>query len=159
MDLVPRNVRWNSRALEHLSHFFSVLIFTASSDEWEDEIWVLKETPSSEPAPHVAHTYTATKLDKMDEAKRYRLTGTGCRSLLRDTARIQQIHRRMPAANHWTENGTHIEGILERTERAEGAWDPIWTIMSTNQSFQGLSHYPKTIHGLTLDSDLIGSNE
>jgi len=28
-------------------------------------------------APHVAHTYTATKLDKMDEAKKCRLTGTG----------------------------------------------------------------------------------
>jgi len=54
----------------------------------------------SEPAPHVAHTYTATQLDKMDEAKKCRLTGTGCSSLLRDRARIQQIHRRMPAANH-----------------------------------------------------------
>jgi len=32
----------------------------------------------------------------MDEAKKCRLTGTGCRSLLRDTARIWQIHRRMP---------------------------------------------------------------
>jgi len=27
--------------------------------------------------------------------------------------------------------------------------------MPTNQSFQGLSHYPKSIHGLTLDSDLM----
>jgi len=45
-------------------------------------------------------TYTATQLDKMDEAKKCRLTGTRCRSLLRDTAMIQQIHRRMPAANH-----------------------------------------------------------
>jgi len=49
-----------------------------------------------EPAPHVAHI----KLGKMDEAKKCRLTGTGCRSLLRDTARIQQIHKQMPAANH-----------------------------------------------------------
>jgi len=54
----------------------------------------------SEPAPHVAHTYTATQLDKMDEAKKCRPTGAGCRSLLRETARIQQIQRRMPAANH-----------------------------------------------------------
>jgi len=30
--------------------------------------------------------------------------------------------------------------------------------MPTNQSFQGLSHYPKTIHGRTLGSNLIGSN-
>jgi len=54
----------------------------------------------SESPPHVAHTYTGTKLDEMDEAKKCRLTGTSCRSLLRDTARIQQIHRRMPAAKH-----------------------------------------------------------
>jgi len=44
-------------------------------------------------------------------------------------------------------------------EELEGARDPICTTMPTNQSFQGLSHYLKTIHGLTLDSDLIGSNE
>jgi len=31
--------------------------------------------------------------------------------------------------------------------------------MPTNQSFQGLSYYPKTIHGLTLGSKCIGSNE
>jgi len=31
--------------------------------------------------------------------------------------------------------------------------------MPSNQSFQGLSHYLKTIHGLTLDSHLIGNNE
>jgi len=31
--------------------------------------------------------------------------------------------------------------------------------MPSNQSFQGLSHYPKTIYGLTLDSNCIGSNE
>jgi len=36
----------------------------------------------------------------------------------RDTARIQQIQRRMPAANHWTENRTLIQGIRERTGRA-----------------------------------------
>jgi len=30
----------------------------------------------------------------MDEAKKCRLTGAGCRSLLRDTARIQQRQRR-----------------------------------------------------------------
>ena len=44
-------------------------------------------------------------------------------------------------------------------EELEGARDPICTTMPSNQSFQGLSHYLKTIHGLTLDSDLIGSNE
>jgi len=42
----------------------------------------------------------ARAVDKMDEAKKYRLTGTGYRSLLRDTARIQEIQRRMPATIH-----------------------------------------------------------
>jgi len=55
------------------------------------------------------------------------------------------------------------EPLLEESEKGleelEGARDPIWTTMQNNQSFQGLSHCPKTIHGLTLDSDLIGSNE
>jgi len=41
----------------------------------------------------------------------------------------------------------------------EGARDPIQTTMPTNQSFQGLSHYPKTIHGLTVGSNHIGNNE
>jgi len=67
--------------------------------------------------PHMWPIHTATKLDKMDEAKKCRLTGAGCRSLLRDTARIWQICRQMPAANHRTENGTSVEGIIERTER------------------------------------------
>jgi len=40
------------------------------------------------------------KLDKIDEAKKCMLTGTGYRSLLRDPARACQIQRRMLAANH-----------------------------------------------------------
>jgi len=31
----------------------------------------------------------------------------------------------MPAANHGTENGTPVEGIREKTGRAEGSFDPI----------------------------------
>jgi len=57
----------------------------------------------------------------MDEAKKCRPTGTGCRSLLRDTARIQQIHRRMPAANHCTENGTPLKESEKELEELEGA--------------------------------------
>jgi len=34
-------------------------------------------------------------------------------------------------------------------ERAEWAYNPIRTTKTTNQSFQGLNHYPKTIHELT----------
>jgi len=113
----------------------------------------------TEAAPHVAHIYTSTQLDKMGEAKKCSPTWTRCRSLLRDTARIQKIHRRMPAANHWTEIGTLVEGFLGRIERAWGAWDPIWTTMPTNHSFQVIRHYPKTIHGLTLGSICIGNSE
>jgi len=55
--------------------------------------------------------------------------------------------------------GPPLKESEKELEELEGAQDPICTTMPTNQSFQGLSHYLKTIHGLTLDSDLIGSNE
>jgi len=97
----------------------------------------------SEPAPHVAHTYTATQLDKMDEAKKCRLTGTGCRSLLRDTARIQQIHRRIPAPNHWTENGTSVEGTLDRTERVWRGLRPCVNNNASQAKLPGTKPLPK----------------
>jgi len=51
--------------------------------------------------PHMWPIYIQPpKLDKIDEAKKYTLTGTGYRSLLRDTARTCQIQRQMLAANH-----------------------------------------------------------
>jgi len=55
--------------------------------------------------------------------------------------------------------GPPLKESEKELEELEGARDPLWTTMPSNQSFQGLSHYLKTIHGLTLDSDLIGSNE
>jgi len=67
----------------------------------------------------------------MDEAKKCRPTGGGCRSLLRDT-------------------GPPLKESEKELEELEGARDPICTTMPTNQSFHGLSHYLKTIHGLTL---------
>jgi len=97
----------------------------------------------SEPAPHVAHTYTATQLDKMDEAKKCRPTGAECRSLLRDTARIQQIQRRMPAANHWTENRTPVEGIRERTGRAWRGSRPQKYNNAKQPEFPGTKPLPK----------------
>jgi len=97
----------------------------------------------SEPAPHVAHTYTDTKLDKMDEAKKCRLTGTGYRSLLRYTIRIQQIHRRMPAAIHWTENGTLVEGIRGRTGRAWRGLRPHVNINANQPELPGTKPLPK----------------
>ena len=57
---------------------------------------------------------------------------------------------------------------IKQTEGAEGAFNPIGiTTTSTIQTLQSsqrlnhqpLSHYPKTIHGLTLVSNCIGSNE
>jgi len=55
--------------------------------------------------------------------------------------------------------GPPLKESEKELEDLEGARDPIWTTMPSNQSFQGLSHYLKTTHGLTLDSDPIGSNE
>jgi len=52
----------------------------------------------------------------------------------------------MLAANHWTENKVPIGGVRERIEGAEGNCNPIRTTIPTNQSSQGLNHYPK-IHG------------
>jgi len=69
------------------------------------------------------------KLDKIDEAKKYRLKGTGYRSLLRDTSRACPIQRSMLAANHRTENRTPLGGIRGSIERVEGACNPIKTTM------------------------------
>jgi len=102
---------------------------------------------------------TATKLDKIDKAKKCMLKGIGSRSLLRDTFRACQIQRWMLAVNHWTENRTPLGGIRGRIERAEGACISIWTTMPTNQSSQGLNHYQKTIHELTLGYNCICSRE
>jgi len=57
----------------------------------------------------------------------------------------------MLAANHWTEHGDPNWGVRERTEGAEGVFNPIRrTTISTNQpdpqSTQGLNHQPKNTH-------------
>jgi len=63
----------------------------------------------------------------------------------------------MLVVNHCTENGTPVGGIRERTESTEGSCNPIRTTIPNNQSFQGLSHYLKTTHGLTQSSNCIYS--
>ena len=51
--------------------------------------------------PHMWPIYIQPpKLDKIDEAKKCMLKGTGYRSLLRDTSRACPIQRSMLAANH-----------------------------------------------------------
>jgi len=66
---------------------------------------------------------------------------------------IFQLH---PFAYEFDKVIVFVEGIGERNEIV---WRGLRTTMPINQSFQGLSHYPKTIHGLTLGSSCIGSNE
>jgi len=39
--------------------------------------------------------------------------------------------------------GPPLKESEKELEELEGAQDPIWTTMPSNQSFQGLSHYPK----------------
>jgi len=43
--------------------------------------------------------------------------------------------------------GVPVGGVRERIEGAEGVCNPIRTTIPTNQSSQGLNHYPKTTHG------------
>jgi len=51
--------------------------------------------------PHMWPIYIQPpKLDKIDEAKKCMLKGTGYRSLLRDTSRVCPIQRSMLAAKH-----------------------------------------------------------
>jgi len=97
------------------------------------------------------------KLDNIDEAMKCMLTGTWYSCLLRGSARLCQIQRRMLAANHWTENRVPNGGIRERIEGAEGACNLIRTTIPTNQSSQGLNPYLKTTHGQTHGSSCIYS--
>jgi len=154
---------WNSRRMTKMRILYTFFKRgTKIPIGWDRESKFRAETEGTpiQSLPHMWPIHIRPpKLDKMDEAKKCRLTGTGYRSLLRDTARTCQIQKQIPSASHWTENGTPVGGIREKTERAKGARDPIWTTMPTNQSFQGLSHYPKIIHARTLGSNVIGSNE
>jgi len=75
--------------------------------------------------PHMWPIYIQPpKLDKMDEAKKCMLTGTGYRSLLRDTARTCQIQKWMLLANHWTEKGTPIGRIREKDWKSRRGFQP-----------------------------------
>jgi hypothetical protein len=66
------------------------------------------------------------------------------------SARALLIQMQMLATNHWTEHGDPNGGVRVRTEGMEGVCNPIGRTISTNQtsqSFQGLNHQPKNIHG------------
>jgi len=76
----------------------------------------------------------------MDEAKKCRLTGTRCRSLLKETPRIQQIYSRNQQQATDLRTGPLLKESEKGLKELEGAYDPIRTTMPTNQSFQGLSH-------------------
>jgi len=93
------------------------------------------------------------KLDNIDKVKKCMLTGAWYNCLLRDSPRARQ----MLTANHWTENRVPVGGVRERIEGGRGACNPIRTTIPTNQSSQGLNHYPKTTHGMIYDSSCICS--
>jgi hypothetical protein len=80
---------------------------------------------------------------------------------LRGSASAWQTQRWMFSANYWTEHRIHNEGARESTQGAEGVCSPIGgTTIWTNQypqSFQGLNHQPKSIHGQTHGSSCICS--
>jgi len=98
-----------------------------------------------------------TKLDKIDEAKNFKQKWTGYRSPLRDTSRACPIQRSMLSANHRTENCPPSEELEEVMKELKDLATPLKT-MPTSQSFQGLNHYQKTIHGLTQGSAYVAEN-
>jgi len=127
--------------------------------EMEAKFRAATEGTAIQSLPHMWPIYTQPpKLDKIDESKKSMLKRTRYRSFLRDTSRAYPIQRSILAANHRTENRTPLGGIRGSIERVEGACKLI-TTMPTKQSFQGLNHYQKTIHGLTHGSNCICSRE
>jgi hypothetical protein len=88
-------------------------------------------------------------------------TGAWYSCLLRGSARAWQAHRLMLSVNHWTEHRVPNGGVRERTEGAEGVYNPIGrTTISANQtpqSSQGLNHQPKITHGDSYGSSCICS--
>jgi hypothetical protein len=56
----------------------------------------------------------------------------------------------MLATNHWTKHRDPNGGVRERTEEAEGAYNPIGRTILTKQTLQStqeLNHQPKNIEG------------
>jgi hypothetical protein len=75
------------------------------------------------------------KADTIVDAKKCLLTGAWYSYLLRGSARTWQIQRWRLTVNHWTEHGVSKGGIRERTDGAEGVWNPVGrTTISTNQT-------------------------
>jgi len=56
-----------------------------------------------------------------------------------------------------TEKRVPIGGIKESIEGVEGVCNPIRTTIPTNQSSQGLNHYPKSTHEQTNSSSFMCS--
>jgi len=61
----------------------------------------------------------------MDEAKKCRPTGAGCRSLLRDTARIQQTRGECQQQTTELRIGPPLKESEKELEELEGARDPL----------------------------------
>ena len=96
-----------------------------------------------------------TKLDKIDEGKKYILPVIGYRYLVRDTDTACRIQKWMLVANHWTENVPLFGKFRKRIRRSEGAFNPIRTTKPVNQSFCLQDQYTKKVHGLTYGSKCI----
>jgi len=117
--------------------------------------WRKGHPETAPPAVHPICRHQTQSLLLM--AKKFMLTGSWYNCLLRGSARAWQIQRRMLAANYCTENGVPIRGVGESIEGAEGVCNPIRTMITTNQSSQGLNHHPKSTHGQTHSSSCICS--
>jgi len=64
------------------------------------------------------------KLDKIDEARKCMLKGTGYRSLLKDTSRACPIHRSVQAGNYGTKSRTLLGELEEVLKELKGLATP-----------------------------------
>jgi len=129
-------------------------VYDESWKEEVDKVWSRdRRNGHSEPAqpgdPAHIYIHTATKTRQYWWSQEVHADKSLIELSPKGSAKSWQIQRWMLAANHWMENRIPVGRIRERTEGAEGACNPIRTIMSTSQSSQGLNHYPKITHGQT----------
>ena len=118
-----------------------------------DKVWSRewkKGHPEIAPLGDPSHIQSPNP-DTIVHVKKYLLTGAWYSCLLRGSARVWQIQRHVPAANHWTECRVPNGGVREKTERAEGLYNSIGrttiSITETPKSSQGLNYQPKSTHG------------
>jgi hypothetical protein len=90
----------------------------------ERKLWRRKGHPETAPPGDPSHMQLSNP-DTVVEAIKCLLTEAWYNCLLRDSTSASQIQRWMLTAYHWTEHRVPNEGARQRTQGAEGVWNPI----------------------------------